>query len=743
MDKQQIKERINALRKEINEANKAYFLENHEIIPEEIRDSLKRELINLEKENPEFITSDSPTQRIWAPLEGFLPKIKHSKRKESLSDVFSFEEIDEWIERISKDLPWWKDAIFESGFVCELKIDGLNITLTYQDWELKKAATRWDWEIWEDITNNAKAIYEIPIEVESWNKAYNESSNLGPNFEIWGEVFMTKKAFENTKKNEKIEFKNPRNCAAWTLRQLDPKLVEKRHLNFFAYNFSKTCKTSNLKKPDWLDLPETRFTQNQNLQNLKSLKFPVEDHYFFTKNLEDIKNFCTKWREKRNSLPYEIDWVVIKINDLKIQERLGSTAKSPRWAVAYKFPATLAQSQLLDVTFQVWRTWVITPVANLSPVLLEGSTVSRATLHNFDEIERLDVRIWDTVIIEKAWDIIPKVRQVIKEMRPENTKKIEIPKNCPVCESEVKRIEWEVAYRCLNPKCWVRHLRSLSHFTSRDWLNIDGFWEKIVEALIDAKIIEDFWDIFSLKFWDFYFLPLFKEKKARNLLDSIEKAKNPLLSKFLFALWIPFIGQETAEIIAKYISKNCEFEEVEIKKDENEQMNLFDIFSDQNDEKNSWSIDLFSNWEGNQGISKITKISNISETIEKNKEKIENLEWIWEKVAKSLFDYFENKQNQKVLKKLEENWLKPELEKIEKEIEQIFEGKTFVLTWALANYSREKAKELIKERWWKVSSSVSKKTDYVLAWNEAWDKLETANRLWVKVLDEEDFRWMI
>ena len=752
MNKQEIKERIKLLKNEINEANKAYFLENKEIIPEEVRDSLKKELIKLEKENPEFLTKNSPTQRIWTALEWFLPKIKHSKKKESLSDIFSFEEIEEWVERISKDLPWWKKTIFESWFICELKIDWLNLTLTYKNWVFEKAWTRWDWENWEDVSNNVKAIFEIPIEIpviarheaihwNEWISGLPHSAPLHSQWqikewkiekitEIWGEIFMTKKAFIEANKKEKIEFKNPRNCAAWTLRQLDPQLVEKRHLNFFSYYFEENEKKNNPK------------TQKEKLEKLEKLNFPVEKNWHFTNSIKWIVDFIEKWTKKRDSLPYEIDWIVIKINDLEIQKRLGSTAKSPRWAIAYKFPATLAQSQLLGITFQIWRTWVITPVANLSPVILDGSTISRATLHNFDEIERLDIRIWDTVIIEKAWDIIPKVREIILKMRPENTKKILVPKNCPVCDFEVKKFSWEVAYKCTNLQCWTRHLKSLAHFTSRKWLNIDWFWEKAIEAMLDEKIIEDFWDMFSLQFWDIINLPLFKEKKVQNLLNAIEKAKNPFLWKFLFALWIPFIWQETAEIIAKFISKNVNFEEKNLDKKINkiekkeEQISFFDLI-----EKPKKSI----KWENKkeilkwENILKLAKISDISKIILENKEKIENLEWVWEKVAKSLFDYFQNSSNKIVLNKLENNFLNPKLEEIQNEIEQIFEWKIFVLTWTLENFSREKMKILIKERGWKISSSVSKNTDFVLAWAESWEKLKTAKRLWIKILSEGEF----
>jgi len=400
MTKQEIKERILLLRKELEKANQAYFNENKEIIPEQVRDSLKKELIKLETENPEFFDPNSPTQRIWVKVEWDLKKIKHKTKKESLSDVFSFEEIEEWIDRIAKDLPWWKEKIFEKWFICELKIDWLNITLYYENWKLISAWTRWDWEVWEDVLHNVKTIYEIPLLVENFS------------WEVSWEIYMTKTKFEKIKKEENIEYKNPRNCAAWTLRQLDPEITAKRGLNFFAYQLE--IGTGTIKNVSVLK------TQKEILEKLKELNFPVEKHFLATKNLEEIKNFLKKWEKDREKLEYWIDWIVIKINDKNIQKRLWSTAKSPRRAIAYKFPSPVAQSVVLDITFQIWRTWAVTPVAIMKPFELLWSTISRATLHNFDEIERLDVKIWDTVIIEKSWDIIPKIKWVIYELRQKN-----------------------------------------------------------------------------------------------------------------------------------------------------------------------------------------------------------------------------------------------------------------------------------------------------------------------------------
>ncbi|MCD5382509.1 NAD-dependent DNA ligase LigA, partial [Candidatus Gracilibacteria bacterium] len=421
-----------------------------------------------------------------------------------------------------------------------------------------------------------------------------------------------------------------------------------------------------------------------------------------------------------------------KINDKEIQKRLGSTAKSPRRAVAYKFPASVAQSEILDIHYQVGRTGAITPVAIMKPFELLGSTISRATLHNFDEIEKLDVRIGDTAIIEKAGDIIPKIKSIIPELRPKETKKIFPPKNCPVCDSKIVKNEGEVAYKCENPKCGTRHLRSLAHFTSRDGLNIEGLGEKVLDLLIENKIIEDFSDIFSLQEGDLVGLPLFKEKKIKNLIESIQQSKHPQISKFLFAIGIPFTGKESAEILGKFLSKNMNSETLKIKigeeKQKNtEQISMFDILGENTEKK-----EIFKEI-------KILKLSKISKKILEEEEKISNLEGIGEKIFKSIKKFFTEEKNLKLLQKLEEYGVYPQIEKIENNLEQIFEGKIFVLTGALKKFSREDAKKIIKERGGKVSSSVSKNTDFVLFGESSGEKYEKGKRLGVKLIGEEEF----
>ena len=707
MDKDQAKLRVKTLKEKIIKANKAYFLENSELVPENVRDSLKRELIALEEKYPDLITSDSPTQRVWIALDWFLPKIKHNKKKESLSDVFSFDEILKWLERIWKDIPWdfkTSKQVAKLWFTCELKIDWLNLTIAYKNGLLFKAATRWDWFVWEDVTNNIKAIMDIPLSIDHKTE----------DFEVSWEVFMSKNAFKFVQKNEWDIFKNPRNCASWTLRQLDPQMVANRHLSFFAYEINPI--------DDNFDLSISSLQINQQilkLNVLESLEFQIESHTRICNNIEDIKNFIELWTKNKNSLNYEIDWVVIKLNDLTLQKRLWSTAKSPRWAIAYKFPAKLAQSIIKDIILQVGRTWVITPVAILNPVILDWSTISRATLHNFDEIERLDVRIWDTVIIEKAWDIIPKVNEVIQDMRNNDSIKYIIPEYCLDCWSKLLKLKREVAIKCVNPICSSKHIQKLIHFSSRNALNIEWCWDKVIIQLVENKLIEDFWDIFTLNFWDLFTLPSFQEKKARNLLESIEKSKNHYLSEFIFWLWIPFVWEETSQIIAKLISQNISIRKTEILS-KNSQISLF------------WNDD--NPWE--QLITCLP--SDMVSYIKNNIKKIFELEWIWEKVAISIETYFNDENNIKVIMKLEKSWVYPQIEKISN-FEQIFKSKTFVLTWALPTLSREKAKEEIKKRGWSVSSSVSKNTNYVLAWEEPWEKLIKATKLWIKVINEEDF----
>lgn len=664
MELDKVKNRIESLRKLIIEANKAYFIENREMFPESVRDSLKKELIALERQYPQFITPDSPTQRVWAPLSEFLPKVTHSHKKESLSDVFSLEEISDWIDRMHKDLPW--DA--NSEILAELKLDWLNITLIYVDWRLERAVTRGDGFVWEDVTNNIKTIIEIPLELP-----------MKVTIEVWWEVFMTKNAFKLVQEAEWEVFKNPRNCASGTLRQLDPAVCASRHLSFFAYEVSHDVGA-----------------QHAKIDYLASLWFPTESHSRKFDSLNQINEFIDYWSLRRNELPYDIDWIVLKLNNTNFQRRLWSTAKSPRWACAYKFKAKEAQSQVLDIILQVWRTWVITPVAILKPVLLDWSTISRATLHNFDEIKRLDIRINDTVIIEKAWDIIPKVNEVIKEMRPIGTTPFEIPSTCPFCSSAIVQNPGEVAIRCSNIECQSAARQKVIHFVSKWAMNIDTLWEKAVEVLFDANLIEDFADIYSLSYWDFIELPLFKEKKSQKMIDSINASKNPMLHNFLFALWIPFIGQESAEIIAKFISG---------------------LVEDQIDPKL------------------------LSGLIIDNIDEIDNQRWMWVKLIQSLKDYFLNPKNQHLLEKLSVSGLR--LRKLHvSTLNQVFAWKTFVLTWTLPNFSRDSAKAIIKDMWGQVTGSVSLSTDYVLAGEATWEKYDKALRLWIKIIDENEFKSM-
>ena len=541
--------------------------------------------------------------------------------------------------------------------------------------------------------------------------------NNNENIEVSWEVFMSKNAFTMIQEKQWNIFKNPRNCASWTLRQLDPLIVANRHLSFFAYEIRTISKNSK-----FVDKCK-ELTQFEKIKHLDKMWFPVEKHSKLCTNLEELSNFIDKWTKERNNLAYEIDWVVIKLDSTKLQNRLWSTAKSPRWAIAFKFPAKLAQSEIKDIILQVWRTWVITPVAILTPVMLDWSTISRATLHNFDEIKRLDARIWDTVIIEKAWDVIPKVNEVLLDMRPKHLLEYIIPEYCLDCWHKLSRITGEVAIKCTNHLCNSKHLQSLIHFCSRNALNIEGCWDKVIILLSENNLIDDFADLFTLRFWDLFTLPSFKEKKAKNLLDSINKSKNPNMSEFIFWLWIPFVWEETSQLIANFVSTKIKINTTVVS-NINEQTSLF------------WELE--SNW--NELISALP--TDIWRFIKMNNDKISNIEWIWDKVAESIGEYFNFEHNIKLLEKLENVGLAPKIEKISN-FNQIFDNKIFVLTGALPTLSREKIKEEIKKRGGWVSSSVSKNTDYVIAWENPWEKLEKANKLWTKVLNEKQFLQMI
>ncbi len=711
MDKRSAAARIEKLRAEIWRLNRAYFIEDRSDVSEDVRDALKQELIALEKEFPDLVTEDSPTQRVGAPLDGRLPKVRHLSQKESLMDAFSREELDDWLDQMRRALGK-EGAKFE--FIVELKIDGLNISLVYEHkdgaYVLRRAVTRGNGIEGEDVTHTVKTIEALPL---SFPVKMQEQA---PRFlEISGEVYMTKASLAKLNKHlpEEEKFANPRNAAAGSVRQLDPQVAAGRELKILCYALD----------PKGADALEIK-TQKELMESLLHWGFPVHRGYKMCSSLEQIQKIFDDWKKERDRLPFDIDGVVIKVNDRTVQRDLGSTAKAPRWARAYKFPAEQKTAQVLDIQLQVGRTGAITPVAHLTPTLVAGSTVARATLHNADEIARLDVRIGDTVIIQKAGDVIPEVVEVLKNLRPRSAKPFHYPRHCPSCGTVLERPEGEVVHRCPNPKCAASRQERIEHFASRYAMNIEGLGKETVEALLAEGLITDPADIFSLTFEDLVELPLFKEKKTGNLLQSIERAKHVPVERFLFALGIRHVGREIAEILARRIHWPAEKKELELVEETGPQASLFGA------PKKKVKL---------HGIT----MESIAKTLKKIAlEELSAIDGIGPVVAGTAKEWIADEDNEALLEKFGKAGVLA-LQSEGSHAPQIFAGKTFVLTGTLPTLSREEVKKMIKERGGKVASSVSKKTDYLLVGAEPGSKLEEAKKLSIGTLDEGDFVKML
>ena len=672
MNPAQAKERIEKLKNEILKLNYDVFVLDKTSVSESVRDALKRELIELETAFPEFISADSPTQRVGSVLSGKFNKVKHKNAKWSLSDVFSPEELKDWEERVLK-------TVGPAEFVTELKLDGLNITVWYEKGHLVKALTRGDGEMGEEVTHTARTIKNIPLRLF-------EDVDL----EVSGEVFIPKKSFEKTNKalEEKGEepFMNPRNSAAGTVRQLDPAVAAERDLKMYFYSLGQ----HNLD-----DFPKNH---SEVLERLKKLGLPVNPHFELHPSAEASLKYLQKWEKKRDSLPYEIDGVVFKVNNLRQQAELGYTAKSPRWAVAYKFPAEQSTTVIEDISIQIGRTGAATPVAHLKPVQVAGSTVSRATLHNEDEIARKNVCIGDTVIIQKAGDVIPEVVQVIENLRPKDAKPFVFPKHCPVCSSDLIRAEGEAAHRCPNLNCPARKQESYIHFISRNGMDVDTLGEKVVQQLIDLGLVQDLADFFLLTKETLLQLPLFKDKKAQNILDSLEKRKKVEMARFLFALGIRHLGEQGAKLLVDYLHN-------------------------QDDEENPTPRTILN-------VMKKTTLDDL-----------QSVGGVGEVIARSVLDWMKESAHQELLEKFHKVGLKLTWPEAKKKIDGIA-GKTFVITGTLT-LPRPEIKDLLEKAGGKVSGSVSKKTDYLIAGEEAGSKLDQAKKLGVAVLGEEDLNKLL
>jgi DNA ligase (NAD+) len=696
MDKmREIKQRTEKLRKEIDKFRYEYHVLDRPDVSDEIYDSLTRELRGLEEKYPDLKSPDSPSQRIGGqPLEKF-EKVKHSHRQWSLDDAFSFEEVQKWEDKIIRLLEkhgarYTEHGIKKLEYCAEIKIDGLKIILTYEKGLLIRAATRGDGVIGENVTEQIKTIQSVPLRLEQ-----------PIDITVVGEAWMRGSDLERINKERKKEglppFANSRNAAAGSIRQLDPKITAKRKLDSYIYEIEEVHGAGKMENG----------AQIEKLKLLEKLGFKINKNYKLCRNLEDVKKLYESWEHKRNKQEYGIDGIVIKINSNELQKELGYTGKSPRWAVAYKFVAEKVTTIVEDIKVQVGRTGALTPVAHLRPVKVAGSIVSRATLHNEDEIKRLDVRIGDTVVIHKAGDVIPEVVEVLKNLRTGKEKKFHMPIKCPICgggvEREIikagKKGEESAAHYCQNKKCFAIEKENIIHFVSRKGFDIEGLGEKIVEQLTNEGLISNFADIFELKTGDLEPLERFAEKSADNLVQAIEKAKKIELPKFLFALGIRHVGEETAVLIS-------------------------------------------------QNMEHIThnKMNNLGEIIE-NFPGIKLEDWlkikgIGDKSAESLVEWFRDEENQKLLHKMEKLGVKVEISML-RVTSYVLRDKSFVLTGELESMTRDEAKEKIRTLGGDISSSVSKQTNYVVVGKNPGSKYDKARELGVKIINEEELKEMV
>lgn len=694
LSQEQAKKRIEKLSREIDEHRRLYHTLDQPTISDEAYDSLLRELEGLEREFPALRSATSPTLRVGGePLKAF-HKVKHAMRQWSFDDVFDSSELRAWDERLRRLLA--KEGIHVAvEYVCELKIDGLKIILSYQQGVLQQGATRGDGEVGEEVTENLRTIGSVPLRLAEPVDTI-----------VVGEAWLSEQELGriNAERAEKDEalFANPRNAAAGSIRQLDSRITAKRKLDSFIYDIDQ-LRVNSQQSTKNEEFPETQIKE---LELLKKLGFKVNPEYRLCRTVEDIEAYYQEWNKKRQSVPYGLDGIVIKVNQKKLQDVLGFTGKAPRFGVAYKFPAEQATTIVEDVQVQIGRTGALTPVAHLSPVRVAGSVVSRATLHNFDEIKRLDVRIGDTVIIQKAGDVIPEIMSVMRNLRSGKERKIAEPEKCPICEGPVQRMRMNgdtvsAALYCVNPKCFAVEREKIIHAVSKKGLNIVGLGEKIVELLMNEGLVKNSADIFALTPGDLAPLERFAEKSADKLAAAIAAAKRVPLQKFLFALGIRYVGEETAELIA------YNAERISGKKKIKNPSDLSEVLAKLS----------FEDWLGIQGIG--------------------------EKSAASLAEWFGDAVHQELLETLEKEGVEIMLPEKKMLSEQSLRGMTFVLTGELSSFTREAAKAMIKEKGGAVSSTVSQKTDYVVAGENPGSKLAAAQKLGVKIMDEAEFRKLL
>lgn len=685
MTKAQAKERLAKLRKLVDYYREQYHVYDRSVISDAAQDTLKNEIVELETQYPELITPDSPTQRVAGrPLDKF-KKVTHSQPILSLQDVFSPEEFFAYEERIKKLLP--RNAHID--YFAELKIDGLTVVLTYEDGYFVRGATRGDGRIGEDVTQNLKTIESIPLRLNTALLEKKIGKKVPRVIEVRGEAYLSKREFARINKEQEKRglktYANPRNTAAGSIRQLDAQMTARRKLQVFAFD---------------LITDVGQKTHKQEHDFLQLLGFRTNSLNEHVKDGTAAMRWIAKWESARKKLDYQTDGAVLVVNNVAFQDSLGSVGKAERWMIAYKFPAEEATTVVEDIQVQVGRTGTLTPVAHLKPVLVAGSTVSRASLHNEDQIKKLDVKIGDTVIIHKAGDIIPEVVKVLPELRTGREKNFRMPTRCPICNSAVMRVTGEAAHRCTNPNCFAKERERVLHFVDKAGFDVEGFGPAIVDQLFDAELITDAADLFSLKAGDLSSLPRLGEKSEQKLIAALQARKTITLSRLLTALGIPLVGEQTAADVALLVTQH-----------------------------NLWK-------KGNALSAALQHLRGLSV------EEIAALEGVGEKVAHSIHNFFAQSRNHHMLEKLVTAGVtlaRPARTIAKKAVA----NKTFVLTGTLSTLTRAQAKERIKRAGGRIASSVSKNTDYVVVGDKPGSKFTTAQDLGVAILDEEQLKKLL
>jgi len=665
-----IQKKIDALRDKIRHHEYRYYVLDDPEISDAEFDKLMEQLKSVEAEHPDLITPDSPTQRVGGkPREGFL-KVRHSSPMLSLDNTYSEDELRAWERRVH-ELSGRNDV----EYVCELKLDGMSMALRYAGAQLERGITRGDGSVGEDVTSNVRTVRSVPLSI---SKEKLKKAGLPLDFEVRGELLMPLSGFQ--KMNEERDrqglskFANPRNAAAGTVRQLEPSVTAQRRLDFFGYSLLTNGRTL-------LD------RHSETLDALEAAGFKVNPSRKLAKNMEEVWAFIQQWEGKRDSLPYEIDGIVVKVDRRSLQEELGYTGKAPRWAIAYKYAARGGTTKVEDIIVQVGRTGKLTPVAMLRPVPIGGTTVSRATLHNMDEIERLSVKIGDWVEVERGGDVIPKVVRVVDDKdHPRGHKSFHMPDRCPVCGGKVVRTPGEADHRCVNANCPAKLRESILHFAARSVMNIDGMGDALVNQLTERRLVNNVADIYRITKDDLLKLERMGDKSAQNVLNEIEASKKLPLQRVIYGLGIRFVGERTAEFLAEHFG----------------------------------SLDA---------------IMNASE------EELEQVNEVGPRIAQSIAEFFQEPRNRDLVEQLRNAGLT--LKGKRKERGTKLAGQTFVLTGTLAHYSRDEAKKMIEDAGGRVASSVSKKTDFVIAGADAGSKLDKARELGVKVVDEKGMKALL